>query len=146
MTRLFDEMDEFYGDTPEAPERRSRQITSVLFADPPSAYAILAWHQDRLTGFAAYSYLWPASGTSRSLYLKELYVTQDARRTGTGALLMRELFRHAVASGCTRVEWTTDAANEEAQAFYDALGVKPDKSKIFYRVAGARLDDMAGAG
>src|SRR6266581_9292618 len=28
----------------------------------------------RLTGFAAYSFLWPAIGLTRSLYLKELYV------------------------------------------------------------------------
>lgn len=146
ISRLCDEMDHFYGDTPESPERRSRQITGALFADPPSAYAMLAWDGDKLLGLAAYSYLWPAAGTSRSLYLKELYVAEAARRTGTGALLMRELFHHATANGCTRVEWTTDTSNEDAQSFYEALGVTPEKSKVFYRVAGTSLNDMAAPG
>jgi GNAT superfamily N-acetyltransferase len=88
IARLCDEMDRFYGDPPESQDRRTRQITGALFADPPSAYAMLAWDGEQLTGLAAYSYLWPAAGTSRSLYLKELYVAESARRTGTGALLM----------------------------------------------------------
>jgi ribosomal protein S18 acetylase RimI-like enzyme len=146
IARLCDEMDRFYGDPPESQDRRTRQITGALFADPPSAYAMLAWDGEQLTGLAAYSYLWPAAGTSRSLYLKELYVAESARRTGTGALLMRELFRHAAANGCTRVEWTTDTSNEDAQGFYKALGVTPETSKVFYRVAGTSLNEMAAPG
>jgi GNAT superfamily N-acetyltransferase len=143
IARLCDEMDQFYGDTPEAPAQRARQITGALFADPPSAYALLAWDGEQLTGFASYSYLWPASGTSRSLYLKELYVTSAARGSGTGAALMRALSRHAVAHGCKRLEWTTDTSNQDAQAFYAALDVEPEKSKIFYRVTGDALEGLA---
>jgi hypothetical protein len=42
---------------------------------------MLAWDGDDLAGFAAYSFLWPAVGLTRSLFLKELYVAEAARRT-----------------------------------------------------------------
>jgi GNAT superfamily N-acetyltransferase len=40
---------------------------------------------------ASYSFLWPAAGVTRSLYLKELYVAQDWQRQGIGKLLMDSL-------------------------------------------------------
>ncbi len=87
-----------------------------------------------MAGFAAYSFLWPAVGATRSLYLKELYVPEKYRRRGVGALLMRAIFETAGPLGCSRVEWTTDARNTAAQAFYAKLGLRAHPSKIFYRV------------
>jgi GNAT superfamily N-acetyltransferase len=82
---------------------------------------------------AAYSFLWPAAGLTRSLYLKELYVGERYRRHGAGELLMRALFEMAGQRGCSRVEWTTDSGNAGAQAFYEMLRLPRRPSKIFYR-------------
>lgn len=49
---------------------------------------------------------------------------------------MRGLYTIAAERGCSRVEWTTDESNEQAKAFYAALGAKPLPSKIFYRAEG----------
>jgi GNAT superfamily N-acetyltransferase len=132
---LCAELDEHYGDMPQgSPGERSAQVRAALFADPPAARALLAWDGTALAGLASYSLLWPAAGLSSSLYLKELYVAGAYRRTGTGKLLMGRLHSIAAANGCSRVEWTTDARNTGAQAFYKELGAKPLTSKIFYRV------------
>jgi GNAT superfamily N-acetyltransferase len=143
IARLAAEMDMFYGDVrPDTTQQRAAAIGAALFADPPLAYMLLARDEDgELAGFASYSFLWPAVGLSASLYLKELYVTAARRRHGVGELLMQSLYRIAAERGCSRVEWTTDQDNAGAQAFYDALGAKPQASKIFYRVAG---EDLAG--
>jgi hypothetical protein len=53
-----------------------------------------------------------------------------------GKLLMRAIFETAGTLGCSRVEWTTDAGNTAAQAFYAKLGLAAYPSKIFYRVEG----------
>ena len=135
MAELFHEMDEFYGETAtESADAKVNQINSVLFADPPLAYAILAWDGSNLVGMAAYSFLWPAALTTKSLYLKELYVSKSYRRRGIGKLLMEHLLKVAVDTDCSRVEWTTDEDNTEAQRFYQKLGAPTDTSKIFYRV------------
>ena len=58
---------------------------------------------------------WPAAGLSTSLYLKELYVADTARRTGVATALMRGLYTIAAERGCSRVEWTTDEGNEAGE-------------------------------
>jgi GNAT superfamily N-acetyltransferase len=134
---LFREMDDFYGEVmEESVEAKSNQISSVLFADPPLAYALLARADSDLVGFAAYSFLWPAIQTTKSLYLKELYVAKSYRHLGVGKMLIERTFKVAVESGCSRAEWTTDKENTQAQEFYASLGLANIHAKIFYRVEG----------
>ncbi|MBI1757766.1 MAG: GNAT family N-acetyltransferase [Actinobacteria bacterium] len=133
-------MDRFYGATELEPlECRERQVSETIFSNPPAAHALLAWDGEQLVGFATYSFLWPAVGLTRSLYLKELYVSNRARRTGVGRLLMHRLFELAVKHDCSRVEWTTDQDNVEARRFYELLGAPLNTSKLFYRLEGDGL-------
>ena len=134
---LFHEMDAFYGEREnEATEIKAAHINSALFSDPPFAFSLLAWDQERLVGFACYSFLWPAAGSSKSLFLKELYVRETRRKSGIGSLLMREIFRVAKENSCSRVEWMTERENIGARRFYEKLDTSEVRSKIFYRVEG----------
>jgi len=132
---LLEEMDAIYGDVTEGTtEERMARVSAVLFGQPPKATVLLAKDADQLVGMASYSFLWPAVGVSTSLYLKELYVRQAQRRAGVGKLLMDRLIDIAKREGCTRVEWTTDRSNVEAQRFYERLDFGVNDSKLFYRV------------
>ena len=132
---LLEEMDRHYGSTEfEPPEQRARQIREALFGEVPAAFVLLAWDADQLVGLASYSFLWPAAGVTRSMFLKELYVARARQRQGIGTLLMDALFEVARKHGCSRVEWTTDRESTGAQRFYADLGVAVDTSKLFYRV------------
>jgi len=133
-------MDRFYGATDvESLDLRVRQINEALFTAQPSAYALLAWQDDRLIGFAAYSFLWPAVGLTRSVFLKELYVLEAFRRAGVGKQLMDALSEVAAKNDCSRVEWQTETTNEAARSFYTGLGVSELDGKVFYRLEGERL-------
>jgi ribosomal protein S18 acetylase RimI-like enzyme len=92
----------------------------------------VGWDGGLVVGIAAYSFLWPAVGTARSLFLKELYVAEGYRRRGVGRVLMRAVFETATVLGCARVEWTTDPDNAAALAFYAGLGMATHP-KVFYR-------------
>lgn len=133
---LFD-VERFYG-TVDFPPRQQweQQIESLLFTDAPAARVLLALEDDEPQGFASYSFLWPAAGVSKSLFLKELYVRESQRRRGVGAHLMSRLCSIAVESGSSRLEWTTDADNSDAQKFYDKLGVGRASAKVMYRAEG----------
>ncbi|MFI9641120.1 GNAT family N-acetyltransferase [Micromonospora sp. NPDC051925] len=140
VAALLEELDKFYGDTDVEPlDVRVRQINEALFGDPPLAYAVLAWDAEALVGLATYSFLWPAAGLTRSLYLKELYVAETARGRGVGKLLMDRLVEVAATNSCSRIEWTTDRDNAQAQRFYEKLGVARNANKIFYRLEGKLL-------
>lgn len=134
LAGLMNELERFYGGEPTEPlEEQVAQIEASLFASAPAAYVLMAWDGEKPAGFASYSFLWPAAGFTRSLYLKELYVAQAYRRTGLGRELMDELHEIARRERCSRVEWTTDAPNEDARRFYESLGFAENASKIFYR-------------
>ncbi|WP_250281584.1 GNAT family N-acetyltransferase [Frankia sp. CiP1_Cm_nod2] len=72
---------------------------------------------------------------THSLFLKELYVSAAARRRGVGRMLMEHLRTIAEEQGRSRLEWTTDQENTQAQTFYDALGAHVHDGKVFYRTA-----------
>ncbi|MGW5162645.1 N-acetyltransferase family protein [Nonomuraea wenchangensis] len=134
LVELLEEMDRYYGTAElDSMEVRTQQVQHALFTDPRAACALLAWRGDHLAGFATYSFLWPAVGLTRSLYLKELYVAESAQRQGVGRALMDAVFALAAEHGCSRVEWTTDRDNARAQQFYEGLGQRELPTKLFYR-------------
>lgn len=142
IAEMIEEIERYYGATEIQPlEQRLAQVDQALFGSPPLANVLLAQDGAEIVGLAAYSFLWPAEGTTHSLYVKELYVRAGSRRTRTGSRLLDELRAIAEArSGCSRIEWTTDRDNESAMAFYDALGYRELNSKIMYRSAVASGD------
>jgi ribosomal protein S18 acetylase RimI-like enzyme len=137
VAELIEEVERFYGSTDVQPqEERQSQVEEALFGSPPLASALLVEDEaGDIAGLAAYSFLWPAAGSSHSLFLKELYVRSALRRQGVGARLMQELKNIAAARpGCTRVEWMADRDNPDARDFYRSLGFAELNGKIVYRL------------
>lgn len=132
LAELLAERDRFYG--VERPDPDGTAIADALFGPVPAGRALVALRGGEVVGLAAYSFLWPAAGVTRSLYLKELFVRATARRHGIGGLLMRELHAIAAEHRCSRVEWTADTDQPEAQRFYASLGAEVLTTKLFYRV------------
>ena len=145
IAKLMEELDRFYGATEIDPaSERLAQIEAALFASPPAAYVLLARDHDRVVGLASYSFLWPAEGLTRSLYLKELYVRQLERRHGVGAALMRAICATAKETHCSRVEWTTENTNTTAMQFYATLKAPINLAKVTYRFHAQDIDRVLG--
>ena len=131
LVELLAERDRFYG--VGRPDPDAAAIADALFGPVPAGRALVALYDGEVVGLAAYSFLWPAAGVTRSLYLKELFVRAAARRHGVGRALMGELRAVAVEHQCSRVEWTADTDQPDAQRFYTSLGAEPLVTKLFYR-------------
>ncbi|MFI6055948.1 GNAT family N-acetyltransferase [Streptomyces violascens] len=132
ISEILGEIEAYYGGA-QTPGN-VKQIRAALFSQQPAATVLLAREGNQVLGLASYSLLWPAAGADTSLYLKELYVREPARRRGIARLLMARLKKEAAAAGCSRIEWTGDADNPPALNFYEAYGVAPKNDKIFYRL------------
>jgi GNAT superfamily N-acetyltransferase len=131
LSAILGEIERYYGGEPAPGD--PEQIRRALFSDRPAATVLLAQDNGKILGLASYSFLWPAAGADTSLFLKELYVRDAARRQGVARALMTELRKIATDSGCSRIEWTADTGNPTALAFYEALGVEQSRDKVFYR-------------
>jgi GNAT superfamily N-acetyltransferase len=140
---LLNEMDEFYGDPEsETLDERAVQVRAFLFGDGAAVEGLVARDRGTVVGLASFSMLWPAARTTKSLYLKELYILTAWRGKGVGSLLTGSGWPALVLDGidriarereCSRVEFTTDTGNLDAQAFYASLGFQPHTGKILYR-------------
>jgi GNAT superfamily N-acetyltransferase len=137
ISTLLEEMDRYYGATELEPaEVRAQEIGQALFGSHAVTQMLLGFDSaGALVALAAFTFLWPAAGTTRSLYLKELYVSHHHQRHGAGRQLMSRLAAAAVENGCSRMEWTTDVENLGAQEFYASLAAPVNPGKINYRVA-----------
>lgn len=131
LSTVLGEIEGYYGGEPRPGD--PGQIRRALFSEVPAATVLLAEEEGEVVGLASYSLLWPASGADTSLYLKELFVRESGRRRGVGRALLEQLRTLARDAGYTRVEWTADADNPPALAFYAALGLEPQDGKILYR-------------
>ncbi|WP_405593205.1 hypothetical protein [Streptomyces sp. NBC_01190] len=78
LSLLVAEIEQYYGGNPVPGD--PDQIRRALFSPRPAATVLLARDGDQILGLASYSLLWPAAGADTSLYLKELYVREHARR------------------------------------------------------------------
>jgi GNAT superfamily N-acetyltransferase len=133
IAELIGEIEAYYGS--EGAPADPAQVHARLFGQQPVATVLLARGEDgHVLGMASYSLLWPAAGADASLYLKELFVREHARRRGVATALMARIQEAATDAGCSRVEWTADADNPAALEFYRALGAQPHRSKTFYRI------------
>lgn len=138
VAELLTELDAHYGNSggePGDPAAKLAHLREVFTGPDPAPHLLVARTEGgRVVGLAAYAMLWPAGGSARSLYLKELYVARDHRRRDLGRALMDRLFELAREAGCTRVEWTADRDNPDAQRFYESLGAWVHPGKLFYRM------------
>ena len=82
-------------------------------------------------GFAILNPYFPGPKLTHGLYLKELYVTGEARSVGVGEKLIDGIRALARQRGDTRVLWTTGEENAGSQRFYDRLGMRREK-KVYY--------------
>jgi ribosomal protein S18 acetylase RimI-like enzyme len=114
-----------------------------LHAGPEFLLAVAA--DGAIAGLAAYSLLYPSSGSglSQLLYLKELHVAPDFRRQGLARKLMARLAKIARERGCPRLGWTTGHDNIAAQGLYDGLGAERAEWLLSYRLGGEALERLA---
>jgi GNAT superfamily N-acetyltransferase len=141
LAALFSEMQRYYNseDPPGGAERAARDIIASQGYAP---FSLVAERDNRMLGFANLSPIFFGGGYQWLLFLKDIYVAENARFLGVGRALMSGIAREALAGGYRRVDWTTDGANRGAQALYDKMGI-PRADKVFYRLEGDDLRALA---
>ena len=99
----------------------------------------LAFQDGRPVGLACFALIRPGSRLKGVLFLKDLFVAEEARGRAVGRTILRWLADYARARGIGRIDLTAEAANRRAQAFYESLG-GDRMDKVFYRF------DLTGRG
>lgn len=115
-------------------ERAPHEVTNTLaamqrdgFGEEPIFKFFVAEQADGgpIVGLALY-YTAYSTWKGRMLYLEDLVVTEAARGTGLGKLLLDAVVAEARHTGATRVKWQVLEWNEPAIGFYKRIGAHID--------------------
>lgn len=111
--------------------------------DRKIAEVLLACIDGKAVGFALFFHNFSTFLGKAGIYLEDLYVRKEARKTGCGKALLRELARIAVERGCGRLEWNCLDWNQSSIDFYKSLGAVPMDEWTLYRLTGDALAALA---
>jgi GNAT superfamily N-acetyltransferase len=143
LTDLFLEMQSHYG---RPVSDRIAYAAATLACQPlVNAFAprvLIAVADETFAGSLVMNVTFPAFELTRSLFIRDLYVTQSARRCGVARTLMKAAARLAIDEGFSALEWTTDSANTAARKMYEACGAK-QLGRTYYRLFDDDLIDAA---
>lgn len=98
------------------------KIRKTLFGKIPFSYVLLAEFSGLEIGFALYGFRCSSFVGQPSIWLDDLYVNEDWRSQGAGAVLMDHLAQIAKENDCTHLAWNADARNTRGLDFYSRLG------------------------
>ncbi len=104
--------------TAEARERLRRHVTS----EPALFHAFLGYLEGKAVGYITYYFTYSTFLAAPTLFLEDIYVQENVRKSGVGRELFRFCVREAVDKGCGRMEWCALDWNVGAMSFYEKLG------------------------
>ena len=96
-----------------------------LFGPRPMAEVLIGEIDGQPRGFALFFHNFSTFEGQPGVWLEDLFVVPDARRSGLGRKLLGEVARIAVERGCPRMEWSVLDWNMMAINFYRSLGARP---------------------
>ena len=119
VASLLAEFRDWFGKA-EPPESQIRDTVAVLVGDPNTEY--LLGGDDGPAGVCQLRYRLAVWTGAEDCWLEDLFVREDARRTGLGRTLVEAAFERARARGCKRMHLDVDEDNTNALAFYASMG------------------------
>ena len=94
---------------------------AVHMFDPRVLIAVVG---ETLVGSIVMNVTFPAAELTLSLYIRDLYVANCARRRGIGRRLVMAANRLRAEQGFSALEWTTDSSNAAARRLYESSGAR----------------------
>ncbi len=118
-------------------------IKHSLFGSDSTTRAVICNIDNKPVGFAVYFFNYSTWLGKHGLYLEDLYVSPEHRRSGAGKALLKHLAEIALSRNCGRFEWSVLDWNEPAIQFYHSIGAKPQDEWVGYRLTGKALEELA---
>ncbi len=134
-----------YENAPKEVLATETDIKQSLFCSESTTSAIICNINKAPAGFAVYFFNYSTWLGKHGLYLEDLYVSPEFRRTGAGKALLKYLANIALSKNCGRFEWSVLDWNEPAIKFYQSIGAKSQDEWVGYRLVGKALEEFASS-
>lgn len=135
---LIIELADFEKLEPPDEDARNRLINDA-FGENPYFRVMIAESDDKAIGYAFYFFTYSSFLAKRTLYLEDIYISNEFRGQGIGKQFMSKLMETASENNCGRMEWVVLDWNTRAIEFYEKLGARELKEWKTYRLP---INDM----
>ncbi|MDG0798795.1 GNAT family N-acetyltransferase [Pectobacterium punjabense] len=144
MVKIFTEMEEhYYGKGIIQEPLMKNYLRKYLFNQLSGTLVIRAYCDNRISGLACCSILFPSPRYSSQLHIKELYVSQSDRSKGIGKHMMHFIAGLALEQECLSLSWNAEKSNPSANRFYQSLGARINDNIVSYYLHGESLSKLA---
>lgn len=133
----------------EAPDEctvTESQISAALFGDDAVAACFLAEADGQTAAMALWFRNFSTWDGVAGVHLEDLFVREGFRRRGLARALLAALARECIEKNYSRLSWAVLDWNSNAIALYDAVGGRPLREWITYRLSGPELSALADSG
>jgi GNAT superfamily N-acetyltransferase len=111
-------------------------LSRMLIADPDQGLQLIARDDDgTAVGFATIFWTWSTLSASRIAVMNDLFVSQDARGSGTADELIQACADRCRARDVAELDWQTAHDNLRAQKVYDRVGARRDDRWLDYSLS-----------
>jgi GNAT superfamily N-acetyltransferase len=97
-----------------------------IMAGDEGEYLLGAADGDEPAGVCQLRFRWSVWKSAEDCWLEDLFIREEARRTGLGRALVDAAFARARERGCKRIELDVSEENSAARALYEACGFQTD--------------------
>ncbi|MCK8495342.1 GNAT family N-acetyltransferase [Spirosoma sp. RP8] len=102
-----------------------------MFSTNPVLNCLVVEVAGKLIGFSTYTFDFSTWDAQKFIYLDCLYLDDDYRSYGIGAVLMDKVKQAGQQANCVNMQWQTPDFNVRAIKFYDRIG-GIGKTKVRY--------------
>lgn len=104
------------------PVGKKEKLVSALFTDNKRLNCIVAATQERIIGYATYTFDFSTWDAERFIYLDCLYLEENYRSFGIGKVLLERVKEIGQLQDCINMQWQTPDFNVRAIKFYKRIG------------------------
>jgi GNAT superfamily N-acetyltransferase len=130
LTALIRALAEYEKLPPPTPAAARRLLTDI----GRRIHVLLAEVEGEPVGYAIYLFTYSSFLARPTLYLEDVFVLPEHRRSGIGRRFFDALRAAASRERCARMEWIVLDWNRPAHRFYRKLGARPLEGWITYRM------------
>ncbi len=111
-------------------------MSRTLIADPErEGLQLIARADGRAIGFATIFWTWSTLSASRIAVMNDIFVSEDARGSGTADQLIEACAERCRGRDVTELGWQTSHDNLRAQKVYDRVGAQRDERWLDYSLS-----------
>ena len=131
-----------YEDEPHAVTSTPETLAADGFGAEPQFKAVIAESAGQPVGFALYTFNYSVWTGARGIFIEDIWVEPEHRKSGAARAMMAALARECAARGWRRIDLNVLDWNR-ARGFYDRMGFQWIRSWLPYRVSGEALARLA---